>query len=248
MGIWQEAGGKDAIQPMMAKAYRIVESQEEVATMRLVNTIDEQGLLEEMLESTKPPLTDDRGLHYLLSTPFRYPPLQYGSRFGAVTEASLFYASLAIPTALAETAYYRFVFMAGMAIPYLEAVTNEYTSFAVSVKCSRGVMLDDPPFNTYQAELTSPDHYAFTQQLGADMRRDEVEAFRYVSARDPKKGLNIGLFTPQVFRNKQPREFQAWVCQTLADEVGFFQKNGTGRFRFEKELFCVEGELPSPAT
>lgn len=62
---------------------RLVESQEQIATHRLVATLARQAQLEALLERTKPPLrpgTD--GLHYLLATPFRYPPLPNGSRFG----------------------------------------------------------------------------------------------------------------------------------------------------------------------
>src|SRR5688500_8455099 len=74
---------------------RLVESQEQVATNRLVDTLSEQALLEEPLEATKPPvpLAAAPTLDYLLSTPFRYPPLRHGSRFGRRTEPSLFYAS-----------------------------------------------------------------------------------------------------------------------------------------------------------
>ena len=41
--------------------------------MKLVDTLAEQALLEDLIESSKPPVpVECRHLHYLLSTPFRY--------------------------------------------------------------------------------------------------------------------------------------------------------------------------------
>ena len=62
-------------------AFRMVETQYVAATMRLVDSADEQQMLEEMLENSKPPLPPQAsGLHYLLAAPFRYVP-QTGSAF-----------------------------------------------------------------------------------------------------------------------------------------------------------------------
>ena len=53
--------------------WRGVEAQHQVATMRLVDDLREQELLEQLLEASKPPLPPDASAaHYLLSTPFRY--------------------------------------------------------------------------------------------------------------------------------------------------------------------------------
>jgi hypothetical protein len=76
-------------------------------------TPQEQDLLEQLLDETKPPYKEGtQQLHYLISTPFRYPPLKYGSRFGDRTMPSFFYASETPQTVLGECAYYRFAFMA----------------------------------------------------------------------------------------------------------------------------------------
>jgi putative AlgH/UPF0301 family transcriptional regulator len=60
---------------------RIVERQEDSATTLITEDLLEQQMLEEMLEDNKPGTLNDR-IDYLLGTPFRYPPLDYGSRFG----------------------------------------------------------------------------------------------------------------------------------------------------------------------
>ena len=59
-----------------------------IATRKLVDSLAEQELLEKLLEGAKPPAPGAR-VHYLLSTPFRYPPLPHGSRFGRATERGI---------------------------------------------------------------------------------------------------------------------------------------------------------------
>lgn len=65
------------------RGWRAVEAQHQIATMALVQgRLADQALLEEMLDAAKPPAPKaTAGLHWLLSTPFRYPPPAGGSRF-----------------------------------------------------------------------------------------------------------------------------------------------------------------------
>ena len=109
--IWERCNGAAHIRPINGRAYRLVESQEQVATLGYVDSLDEQAVLEDLLEATKPAnLPDAEPYHYLLKTPFRYPPLKWGSRYGRQHEAGIFYAGKSVATTLAESAYYRFVF------------------------------------------------------------------------------------------------------------------------------------------
>ncbi|AHE66755.1 RES family NAD+ phosphorylase [Legionella oakridgensis] len=246
--IWLDVGGKQAIKPMMASIFRFVESQEQVATLSLVNNVYEQGVLEELLESTKSHLPDEMdSLHYLLKTPFRYPPLKHGSRFGTIFEQGIFYGSLTISTALAETAYYRFVYMLGPEVPFQAVISSEYSSFSVSVKSESGIFLDEPPFTPYESILTSPTSYTETQRLGSDMRQNGVEMFRYISARDKHKGRNVALFTPKAFHSNKPSKLTTWLCQTTVEAVGFFSKENDERIMYMQKDFWVDGEFPSPA-
>lgn len=248
MDIWSETKGNKEIKHMMALIFRFVESQEQVATLSLVNNVYDQGVLEELIESTKNLLPDNTDtLHYLLKTPFRYPPLRYGSRFGTTYEQGIFYGSLQVTTALAETAYYRFVYMLGPEIPFQSIISSEHSSFSVSVKSELAICLDEPPFSNYESILTSPSSYTETQQLGANMRRDGVEIFRYISARDKKKGKNVALFTPEAFHSKKPSKLTSWLCQTSINEVGFLSQEDNMRVMYTQEDFCVNGSFPSPA-
>ena len=56
MDIWQLCDGERQVRPLRGKLLRMVESQAQVATLHLVDTLAEQALLEELLEASKPPL------------------------------------------------------------------------------------------------------------------------------------------------------------------------------------------------
>ncbi|MDI9817790.1 MULTISPECIES: RES domain-containing protein [unclassified Legionella] len=107
--------------------------------------------------------------------------------------------------------------------------------------------MDEIPFSKYESILTSPKSYADTQQLGSDMRRDGVEVFRYISARDKNKGKNIALFTPNAFYKSKPSELTTWLCQTSIEEVGFFSKEDNMRVMFQQKDFWVDDYFPAPA-
>jgi hypothetical protein len=245
--IWQHCQGERHIQPLQCRAWRVVESQEVIATLTLVDTLEEQDLLEQLLESTKPARPQPER-HYLLTTPFRYPPLRHGSRFGKRHEPSLFYAAATVPTALAETAYYRLVFLEGMAQPFANALNTEHTVFYVNVQCQRGIVLQSHPFDAYRSVLMAPSDYAATQTLGTEMRAAGVEGFQYRSARDAAGGINVALFVPQVIRSNAPQSATRWLCQTDIDGVAFRSADDREPLQhFARAQFLVHGKLPAPA-
>ena len=79
---WTQDALQSELRPLQVPAWRLVEAPHVVSTLSLVDNLDEQNLLEDILEETKPPVPAEcRHLDYLLSTPFRYRPYPYGSRF-----------------------------------------------------------------------------------------------------------------------------------------------------------------------
>jgi hypothetical protein len=229
--------------------HRLVESQEQVATNALVRTLAEQALLEELLETSKPPLpAAAAGLHYLLATPFRYPPLRFGSRFGRRFEPSLFYAARSDDTALAEGAYYRFVFWSGMAVPPPAPLQTRHTMFTVAIHAEPGLQLQAPPFDAYAETLAHRSDYAATQALGTALRQAGFEALEYVSARDPARGINVALFTPVVIAARRPERESEWLCETHAALVRFYNREVNRLLEFPLDTFTVDGSLPTPAT
>src|SRR4029453_729894 len=109
--IWTQCAGRTRVRALAGEAWRVVEPQHQVATRKLVDSDAEHEVLEELVEASKPALPGR--LHYLLTTPFRSPPLPHGSRFGTRGEPGIWYGSAQPRTAFAETAYYRLLFLAG---------------------------------------------------------------------------------------------------------------------------------------
>ena len=246
--IWTRSAGRSRIRPLTAAPWRVVEAQHLVATRKLVDSDHEQAILEELLERAKPPAASGTGLHYLLFTPFRYPPLRHGSRFGLRWEPGIWYGSDALPTAFAEVAYYRFVFLEGTAAD-LGAIETDHTAFRAPVAAARAVDLTTAPFARWRAPIASKTSYAATQPLGAAMRDAGVEACRYTSARDAEGGTNIALFSAGAFAARRPRALQTWHSVTTATSVevskrDYFERQ---RFRFTRDAFLVGGVLPQPA-
>ncbi|MEE9322547.1 MAG: RES family NAD+ phosphorylase [Granulosicoccus sp.] len=247
--IWQTRKGSQHTGFLQGELFRLVESQQQVATMSYVDTLEEQALLEEMLESIKPSFPEDSDTyHYLLKTPFRYPPLKWGSRFGRTHEPGIFYGGCGIEVALAESAYYRMVFWFSMdADSVKDKMRTEHTLFSVNYKTSSGIQLHVAPFDEYLAELAHPSSYQSSQLLGSSMREAAVDVFEYQSVRDPEKGTCVGLFTPNAFVQKKPREMSQWFCETSATDVSFKQVDAREVIRFPIDCFLVNNELPLPA-
>ncbi|MBD9499733.1 RES family NAD+ phosphorylase [Pseudomonas sp. BGr12] len=237
------------VAPIRGRLVRLVESQGQVATLQLVDTLEEQALLEELLETSKPRMPPPaEPLHYLLKTPFRYPPLRWGSRFGRRHEPSLFYGALKLETAMAESAFYRFVLWEGMATPPPSGrILSEHASFEARFQVQKGVRLHLPPFREHEA-LLDPQDYSVTQGLGSAMRDAGVEAFEYRSARCPQGGINVALFVPAAFTEKRPRNLMPWLCETTSEYVAFKHAQVPDSPRlYRREQYLVDGRLPHPA-
>ena len=231
--------------PLSGDVLRLVESQEKVATARIVSSLERQALLEDILERSKPPLSAvGTALHWLLATPFRYPPLRYGSRFGAPFEPSLFYGSWTHDTVFAEGAYYGLVLWYGMKVPPAHKTITEHTVFGARYS-GAGVALQKPPFSAYRDDWRNPVNYGTTQHLGAKLREIGARVIEYESARDPAGGINVALLKPEALASHTPGWQLPCLCETSSASVTF---QCEGRiYHFDRELFMVDGALPNPA-
>ncbi|QWL08998.1 RES family NAD+ phosphorylase [Shewanella algae] len=234
--------------PYLGCGYRLVESQEEAATLSLVDDFDEQMLLESLLDEVKPPYrSGTEHLHYLLKTPFRYPPLRHGSRFGSITMESFFYASESWQTCLAEVAYYRFVFMADMLAPYLEPLRSEHMLYSVDINARDCADLTLLQGREVQQQLTHKSNYAYTQAMGAWLLQQQAQMIRYTSAR-AEVGVNLALHDPLVLQSTEPQECEYWICQSSADKVAFSRRNSRSMpLTWFLKDFLQDGQLPRPA-
>ncbi|MEO8621407.1 MAG: RES family NAD+ phosphorylase [bacterium] len=246
--IWTRCAGDSELRALRLSPWRVVEAQHQVSTRKLVDSADEQALLEELIEGVKPPDQTGGRLHYLLFTPFRYPPLRYGSRFGGRRERGIWYGSLFRPTAFAEVAYYRLLFLEGTRAA-LGTVSTQLSAFTVRMRSERGVDLVASPFDAYRKSIASPLEYTASQALGTAMRGAGVELFTFPSARDVEGGANIGAFSPAVFGSAKPHRFETWHCTATRERVEVTRGDYSTRetFVFLRDQFVVGGVLPAPA-
>lgn len=246
--IWTRCAGASEIRPLRLSPWRFVEAQHQVSTRKLVDTLEEQALLEQLIDTAKPPDRMRGRLHYLLSTPFRYPPLRYGSRFGSRRDHGIWYGSEERRTACAEVAYYRLVFLEGTQAE-LGVVSAELTAFTVRMATAHAVDLTAPPFAAHLPAIASPIAYDETQALGRAMRASGVEIARYPSARDAQGGVNVAAFVPAVFGAARPRALETWHATATRARVELSRRDYFERldFVFLREAFLVNGTLPMPA-
>ena len=246
--IWAACGAETRIEPIMGRLWRLVESQEQAATLSYVDTLEEQALLEALLETTKPAAPPgSEGLHYLLRAPFRYPPLPWGSRFGRRHEPGILYGGLNLETTLAEAAYYRFVFRASMATPPAGVLRSTHTLFSARYATTQGVRLHAPPCDAHRETIAHPTDYGATQALGSAMRQAGVEAFEYPSARRAG-GLCVGLFEPDALVSQRPERLSTWLCEIHPERVFYKRLDSSQVQTFPLSAYLHRGELPLPAS
>lgn len=246
--IWTRCGGTSSLQRLEGHFYRVVESQFRNSTRKLVDSDDEQAVLEQLIDTAKNPVPEGfESLHYLLYTPFRHPPLRNGSRFGTRLQRGMLYGARETACALAEVAYYRLVFLEGTAAKLGELET-ELTAFRFGIRAQRGVDLTAAPFARHEREISSKVDYSPAQQLGAEMREAGVEAFLYVSARAEGRGINLGVFE-NVFAPRKPSDERMWRCTASREKVELRLNRllEEERHTFLREQFLVAGALPAPA-
>ena len=171
----------DPFEPARASLalWRAVEAQHVVSTMLLVDSAEEQLVLEELLDLAKPSIpAGAAGLHYLLFTPFRYPPTGAGSRFRRPEDPGVFYGAEAIRTACAELGYWRWRFL--VESPALESIDPApQTLFQVAVR-GAAVDLRKSPLSRQRKKWTDPADYGACRALRKRQRYPhaaiEVEA------------------------------------------------------------------------
>ncbi len=204
--------------------YRIVESDLEVATMNLTDTLDEQQLIEQLLEETKP-VVETTKQHYLLTTPFSYPPLKYGSRFGTQHMKSFFYGSKDVTTCLYECAYYRFLFFNDLEVAFETPLHSNHLLFSCAVASEKMLDLTNKKFKKFTAKLTHPTDYTLTQKIGqwalsVNGEENSFDLIQFPSAR-LKTGVNVAISTIKCIKSRQPKIIERIPCVTTTEQVVF---------------------------
>ncbi len=224
-----------------------MESQEDAGTLSLVDSLDEQDILESLLDGVKPPYqAGSEQRHYLISTPFRYPPLKHGSRYGHQLMHSFFYASESLHTALSESAYYRFLFIDDMQIAYDSAIISQHLSFSVNAHSGSAMQLTNIDNGDLLAQLQDKSSHSLCQAIGEYLvNTEEVDLIRFPSARC-NEAINVAIISHSVITSKKPQEQIKWTFQTEFDKL-VIRSSERVMHSFYKSDFLVNGQLPRPA-
>jgi hypothetical protein len=212
--------------------------------MALVDTLEEQALLEQLLDQSKPLVPPDcRHLHYLLFTPFRYAALYpAGSRFRrAGLTAGVFYASQQESTAVAELAFRRLLFFAeSPATPWPENPA-EYTAFVVMLSARKGLDLTRAPLDRDAAQWADPADYTACQDLADAAREAGIQLLRYHSAR--AGGLNVAVLSCPAFAGPAPLERHVWRIHFGSMGVRAIGDLPGQRLAFDREAFARDPRI-----
>jgi hypothetical protein len=242
---WTPAALSSERRGLSGSAWRLVEAQHRVSTMKLVDTLPEQHLLESILDATKPPVPAEcASLHYLLSTPFRYgAPYPAGSRVRrAGMTAGVFYASVGVATAVAEMAFHRLLFFADSSATPWPADAGDYTAFSTKFRTRAGLDLARPPFDNQRARWTHPTDYAPCQTLADTAREAGIDALRYPSARDPDD-INVALLACRTFVAREPLDRQTWRLALNAHGVRAVCDFPDAHLEFTRDRFANDPRI-----
>ena len=158
---WERFWLEPGIGAQSMLAWRGVEAQHVVSTMRLVDSAAEQDLLEQLLEASKPALPATRQpRHYLLLTPFRYRP-HHPSRFRPAHGRGQWYGAEALYAACAEVAYWRRRFILDSTGLQDQTLLTEHSFFQAAID-GQAMDLMAPPWNQARALWTQGDDYDAT--------------------------------------------------------------------------------------
>lgn len=228
---WFAAAGSIANRTMVA--WRGVEAQHVVSTMRLVDTAEEQDLLEALLEASKPPLpVAAQPKHYLLATPFRYSPA-HPSRFRPAHSKGQWYGAQSVYAACAEVAYWRHRFILDSAGLLDQVVLTEH-SFFQAVLEGASIDLMEPPWVQARADWTHGRDYAANHAVAGEAQRRGVQWLSYESVRAPGERCAVAFDVDSLYEPVQglDRTLQRWVCKASRTSVMLAQGKETFVWEF----------------
>ena len=230
MSTWDPGWFDLSIQARQLLVWRGVESQYAAATMRLVDSIDEQDLLEQLLEASKPPILNDR--HYLLFTPFRYTP-PHPHRFRPAHERGQWYGAVNQVAVCAEIAYWRHRFILDSANLLDTDLLTEHTLFQAMVN-GRSVDLMQDPWVRNRDQCTHGSDYTGTQTLAAEARNRGVQWLSYESVRAPQEVCAVAFEQEAMFEPSQGIDAtrQRWRCKTTRSKVMLIGDVGRHEWEF----------------
>jgi RES domain len=226
--------------------WRLVDAQYAVSTRKLVDSLAEQEILEDLVEATKPPVPSEcQGLDDLLSRPFRSAPYPTGSRFRrAGLTPGAYYAAEQPRTAAAEMAFYRLLFFAES--PDTPWPTNplQCTGFSATVFSHHSLDLTEPPLDDDRSIWRHPVNYEPCQALADAARKAGAEILRYQSARDPEAGgVCVAVLICAGFAETYPRDFESWRIGVSRSGAYALREFPVARIEFDRNAFASDPRI-----
>lgn len=216
---WTPLALQSSARRWQGSLWRVVDAQYTAGAMKLVDSREEQDILDRLLLSRQPALPEVFArLHPLLAAPFRTYPLRTGTRFRAATDPAVFYGALAVDTACAEQGYWRWKFL-NDAIDLAEIAPVAHTAFKSEI-ATQAIDLRERLFARDTGQWMHKTSYSATQALARSARTANLGAIRYASVRDPAQGECVALLTPAAFASPQPHPVrETWWLRVRRDEV-----------------------------
>jgi hypothetical protein len=220
---WRSDWFESGVRVRAAVLWRGVEAQHLVATMRLADNLEEQRVLEELLEASKPPLPQAaRAKHYLIFTPFRYRS-PVATRFRRAADPGVWYGAEDLRTACAEVAYWKWRFLTDSDALNEQALHTQHSFFKANAR-GRCVDLTSAPWKASARAWTHRTDYSACQDLADEARRRELAWIRYTAVR-ATGGVAGAVLRPDALSLAAATAQQTWVCKTTASGA-YLQRAG----------------------
>jgi len=244
---WTASALLSRTRPLSGSFWRVVEAQHVVSTMKLTDSLEDQAILEDLIEETKPPVPPNCiGLDFLLMTPFRYSRLNpWGSRFRRPNaEAGVFYAAEYPETAIAETVFHRLKFFADSPDTPWPQNASEYTAFSVEVhsECAIDLTAFSPDELT---DILDPSDYGAGQVLSETAREAGIELIKYPSVRAPEHRANVAVLTPAAFAKSEPIDRRTWRIYLDSNGARAICESPSLSLAFGRDAFSADPRMAS---
>jgi hypothetical protein len=235
-----------ATSPSAGQVWRIIENQEQAATRRITRSARAQSRLEELLDRNKPAyLPGSEQLHWLLKTPFRYPPLAHGSRFGSPFEPGILYGARELHTAMTESAVYLWLFRSALLEPGpMERISDGRTAIHFPIRHNQ--FSDLTTAREYRHQISDPVSYQFSQALGTRLRETGAAAIWFHSART-EQGINCAILNPEAIPTGTLPEENHWQLQLDTTHCWWGQAGGESFEVRYQDVVDGSGSIPHPA-
>lgn len=227
--------------PYLGTCWRFVEDQNTSSTMKLVDSVDEQALLEDMLDTSKPPVPAAcQHLHYLQYTPFRYAA-RHATRFREKGDRrGVYYASETVETCATEVAFYRVLFYLDSPKTSPSERPFEMTAFRTTIG---GPSVDVTTFGD-PAPYMDPVNYSAPHILAEAVRAVDGHIIRFPSVRK-KGGINFAVLNCAAFKGGIG-ETQGWWFRFGKHGLFATQRFGDGRLEFPFTMFVDDPRITVP--